>query len=151
MAIRKNKKRIDPRWFMDEKTETIVESPRNTEVDNVPRGGPPADPESESLDQRRRRKARERREREREEAGFGKAKSKYFEEDLDEGKESLAQWEAVAITPEEVKKDDQGVYYIVPEETAMEASRKGAVSVQQMADGKFLVRPGSMSRFNSAT
>ena len=71
--------------------------------------------------------------------------------EIDEGKETLAQWEAVAITPEEVKKDDQGVYYIVPEETAMEASRKGAVSVQQMADGKFLVRPGSMSRFNSAT
>ena len=63
-------------------------------------------------------------------------------------RETLAQWEAVAITPEEVKKDGHGVYYIVPEETAMEASRKGAVSVQPMSDGKFLVRPGSMSSFN---
>ena len=69
-------------------------------------------------------------------------------DEIDEGKETLAQWEAVAITPEEVKKDDHGVYYIVPEETAMEASRKGAVSVQPMSDGRFLVRPGSMSSFN---
>jgi hypothetical protein len=97
MAIRKNKKRIDPRYFLNETT---------------------------------------------------------YRDEIDEGKETLAQWEATAITPEEVKKDDQGVYYIVPRQPAMEASRKGAVSVQAMADRgpngeeMFLVRPGSMSKFN---
>ena len=76
-------------------------------------------------------------------------------DEIEEGKETLAQWEAVAISPKEVKKDDEGVYYIVDEQRALQASAKGAVSVQAMSertpDGKeqFLVRPGSMSHWNS--
>ena len=96
MARRKNTKRIDPRYFLHEKTD----------------------------------------------------------KDLDEGKETLSQWEQRSISPEEVKKDVDGVYYVVPEELAMQASALGATSVQQMSnrgpDGQkmFLVRPGSMSSFN---
>ena len=74
--------------------------------------------------------------------------------DLDEGKETLSQWEQRSISPEEVKKDADGVYYVVPQELAMQASALGAPSVQQMPDRgpdgqkMFLVRPGSMSVFN---
>tara|TARA_R100001163_G_C5067100_1_gene205994 strand:- start:4859 stop:5320 length:462 start_codon:yes stop_codon:yes gene_type:complete len=88
MARRKNTKRIDPRYFMDEKTDIIKEAwepksynrgTRDKEDPYINRG-PPPDKESETLADRTRRRDRERREREREEAGFGKAKSKYFEE-----------------------------------------------------------------------
>jgi|TARA_R110000824_G_scaffold315075_3_gene502155 hypothetical protein len=99
MAIRKNKKRIDPRYFLHETTYR----------------------------------------------------------DLDEGKETLAQWEAVAIAKEEVKFDDNDdPYYIVDKMRAREASRLGAISTRALPYGEhgaqpneqlFLVYPGSMSHW----
>ena len=101
MARRKNKKRIDPRYFLHETT---------------------------------------------------------HRDEIEEGKETLAQWEAVAISPEEVKKDEEGVYYIVDAQRAREASKRGATAVYPQPYGEhgakpneqlFLVYPGSMSHWIS--
>lgn len=91
MAIRKNKKFIDPRYFMDEKTETTNEGwepkwynkgTRDKEDVYIGRGSRGTEPETD--EERAHRRAKEAREDERRrEDGLPPIKSKYFEEGFD--------------------------------------------------------------------
>ena len=82
MALRKNKKFIDPRYFMDEKTETINEawdSSGNWKSRYSDGRSKSSDVEPETDEERAHRRAKEAREDERRrEAGQPKVKSKYF-------------------------------------------------------------------------
>jgi len=88
MARRKNTRRFDPRYFMDEKTETINEAwepkpynkgTRDKEDVYIKRGSRRAEPETDE-ERKHRREKEERRRREREDLGYPPEKSKYFEE-----------------------------------------------------------------------
>ena len=114
MARRKNTKRIDPRWFMDEKTETINEAwdsagKWKSRYSDGRSKSTDVEPETdEELKYRREKEARE--DERRREAGLPPKKSKYFEEsetpyepgravaDIDTGEERMS--------PEEVAAED---------------------------------------------
>ena len=83
MARRKNTKRIDPRYFMDEKTETINEA-WDSAGNWKSRYSNRQDVEPETDEERKYRREKEAREDERRrEAGLPPIKSKYFEESDD--------------------------------------------------------------------
>jgi len=120
MAIRKNKKFIDPRYFMDEKTETTNEAwdPHGNWKSRFPDGrskGSDAEPETD--EERAHRRAKEAREDERRrEAGLPPRKSKYFEENENEspyepdprltrGLEKSMAAEEADRAPEEIMRD----------------------------------------------
>ena len=104
MAIRKNKKFIDPRYFMDEKTETINEAwdsagKWKSRYSDGRSKSSDAEPETDS-DRKARRAKEAREDARRREDGLPPIKSKYFEEnvgeeDLEEGFEN--------VTPENIQ------------------------------------------------
>ena len=100
MARRKNTKRIDPRWFMDEKTETINEawdSAGNWKSRYSDGRSKSTDVEPETDEELKYRREKEAREDERRrEAGLPPKKSKYFQEN--QGGDDMATAEELAQT-----------------------------------------------------
>tara|TARA_B100001250_G_C19627342_1_gene712151 strand:+ start:489 stop:899 length:411 start_codon:yes stop_codon:yes gene_type:complete len=91
MARRKNTKRVDPRWFMNEKTETINEA-WDSAGNWKSRYSNRQDVEPETDEARKhRREKEERMRRAREDAGYPPEKSKYFEEGESEPDTAIAE------------------------------------------------------------
>ena len=91
MARRKNTRRVDPRWFMNEKTETINEA-WDSAGNWKSRYSNRQDREPETDEERKHRREKEAREDERRrEAGLPPEKSKYFEEGESEPTTALAE------------------------------------------------------------
>ena len=95
MARRKNTRRVDPRWFMNEKTETINEAwdsagKWKSRYSDGRSKSTDVEPETdEELKYRREKEARE--DERRREAGLPPEKSKYFEEGESEPTTALAE------------------------------------------------------------